>query len=346
MANYASTALLAARVKQKEQYYRKFDGRPQGSFLMDMFKKSSNVMEMDISEIRQANTQTTSMIYPVKSLRTIGSAKSCTITGSLEDSGSVDLTWYTKTVEVLISEKRHKGNEYKMIDTLARELLDAEIDLWKNGAASMEVALLAYLEANRTQTADSVGVHGTWDAVNFLYTYPLADIDIFYNKVVDDLKMNDYSGEILEAFNTSWGHRIRYQANQGEANATNLKYNYNLPLGFSGFESNIITMGTSDGSTHYFVPDGGITIFDWNDPLNREGKVSGEKEWGLYESRFFPGLMLDIFMTTECADTSETGGDVQDFVKKYQLAYNYAIAKAPFHTAGETPIIKAAILTT
>lgn len=344
MANYASTVLLAARAKQQEKYFRKFEGRPENSMLMDMFMKDRDLMFPDLGDIRQATTQTTTMLYPVKILRTIGSAKSCSISADVGDSGSVDLTWYTKTADVTVSEKRHHGNEYKMVETLAREMLDAEIDLWKNGAASMEVALLAYLEANRTQAAQATGTHFTWDAVNYNYDCAFADLSNFYNYLLDDLKLNNYTGEFLDAFNTTWGGYLRQQTNQGESNATNTKFQYLDPFDFVGYDSNLITNGTSDLTTHYVIPQGGITILDWNDPVNREGKVSGEKEWGLYESRLFPGLMLDLFTVTECADTTESGGGTQDFVHSYQIAFNYAIAKAPSSTVGETPIVKTNIL--
>ena len=186
MSNYDSSILLAARAKMQEKYYQKFEGRPVNSMLMDAFMKDRDLMIPDLADIREADTQTTSMLYPVKVLRTVGSAKSCSPTGSIEDSGSVDLSWVQKTVEVIISEKRHKGNEYKMTETLARELLDAEIDLFKNGVASMEVVVAAYLEANRTQVLTSG--HFTWDSSNYALQCANADIPYFYNYLLDDLR--------------------------------------------------------------------------------------------------------------------------------------------------------------
>jgi hypothetical protein len=345
MANFAATVLLAARAKEAEKYYRAFEGRALNSSLINLFMRNRDLMNPNLADIRKSTTQVTSMMYPTKLRRTMGAGKSCAPSGESSDSGIVNLTWVVKTALIKISEKLHQGNEYKMQDTLARELVDAELDLWKNGAASMEVAALTYLEANRTQVAETVGVHGVWDGTNFNYDYPVADIDIFYNKLVDDIRMNNFNGEMLEAYNTGWGYKLRYQANQGETNATNLAYQQRLPIGFTGFESNLITM-TTDGSTHYFVHAGGVTILDWNDPINVEGKVSGDKTWTRYESKFFPGLMLDMFMVTACEDTTSIGGGTQDFTHTYELALTYAFAKAPLSTANASPIIKANILLT
>lgn len=344
MSYYASTVLLAARAKQKEKWYWKFEGRQENSMLMDMFTRNRELMFPDLSEIREATTQTTTMMYPVKVLRTIGDSKSCTPTGTYEDSGTVDLTWYTKTALVTISEKRHKGNEYKMAETLARELLDAEIDLFKNGAASMEVALYAYLEANRTQVAGTSDTHFTWDGTNYNYDCALADVGNFYNYLLDDLKRNNYSGTMLDAFNTSWGGYTRAQVNQGEANATNTKFQYQNPFDFVGYDSNFITPATTDLTTHYVVPEGGITILDWNDPINREGKTSGDLTWTTYQSRLIPGITFDLFIKTECSDTTATGGSTQDYVHTYELAYNYSIAKPSLSTSGATPIFKVNVL--
>ena len=342
MSYYASSALLAARAIQKEKYYWKFEGRPENSMLMDLFVKNRDLMFPDLADIRQADTQTTTMIYPVKVLRTIGDAKSCTPTGTYEDSATVDLTWYTKTAEVIISEKRHKGNELKMQETLARELLDAEIDLFKNGAASMEVALLAYLEANRTQSATNG--HFTFDTVNYNFDCANADLANFYNYLLDDMQMNNYAGKFLDAYNTTWGGYTRQQVNQGQANATNTQFQYQNPFDFMGFPSNLITNGTSDLSTHYIIPEGGVTILDWNEPINRKPHTSGDLSWGTYQSRLIPGVTLDVFMKTACADTTLTGGSTQDFVHIYELAYNYAIAKPGISTSGESTIYKTNIL--
>lgn len=346
MANYASSVLLAARLIQQEKYSRKFEGRPVNSYLVDMLMKDRDITIPMLSEIRESTTQTTTILYPTKTAYTVNSAKSCSPTGEQGDSGSVNLTWATKQVEVIISEKRHKGNEIKMAQALAWELLMAEQAIWKDSASSVEAAIYAYLEANRTQVAASTGTNGTWDATNFNYDYALANINDFYNLLVDDLALNNYSGEMNEAFNTSWGSKIRYQANQGEANATNLAYQYNMPVNFMGYASNYIANASGDGSTHYIIPQGGVAILDWNDPLNRENAKTGDSEWSLYESRFIPGVMLDMFHKVSCSDTSGSGGGTQDLVHVFELSYNYAIAKQPLSTANATPIIKANILTT
>lgn len=344
MANYASSVLQDARAKQIELFARKFEGRPQNSFLMDMFLKNRSLTIPRLQDIRQAETQTTSTLYLKKTGYTVDDAKSCAPVGEQGDSGIVDLTWATKSVQVITSAKRHQGNEYKMSESLAWELLMAEQALWKDGAASMEVALATYLDTNRTQVnlANTESVN-TWDGVNFNMDVAFANKSQYYNLLLDDMHLNKYGGNFMEAYNTTWGADIRSQSNQGEANSTNQSFQYSNPFNFDGYSSNLIAKG-AEGSVHYVIPEGGVAILDWNDPLNRSGKVSGDKEWALYESRFFPGIMLDLFMVTACADTSATGGGVQDYTHTYELSFNYSLTHQPLSTANETPIFKYNIL--
>lgn len=342
MANYAATVLLEARAKQQQKYATKFEGRTINSYLMDMFMRNRDITIPNLADLRNSTTQATSILYPTKTAYTVNDAKSCSPTGEQGDSGKVTLSWATKQVEVITSLKRHNGNEYSMVDALAWELLMAEQALWKDGAASMEVALLAYLEANRTQVA--TGGHFTWDGTNYNFDVANADLGNFYNYLYDDLQINNYSGMMLDAYNTTFGGYIRSQANQGNANATNTAFQYQNPFDFQGYASNLITNATGDLSTHFIVPEGGVLLLDWNDPVNREGRVSGDLEWSLYESRFFPGVMLDLFTKTACADSSGSGGGTQDFVTTYEMSFNYAIAKQPLSTANATPIFKTNIL--
>ena len=346
MANFASTVLQDAQAKQISNYADLFQGRPNNSFVMDMFLKTRSITLPNLADIRQADTQTTTTLYQTVPSFTNGSSKSCTPSGDQGDSATVDLTWSTKTRVYQTSLKRHKGNQYSMTEAMAFDLLMMEKDLFKGAANSMETVLISYLDTNRTQyNAAYAGYHNTWDSTNFNMDVANADIASFYNYVLDEMHGNNYTNVAFnDVYNTSWGANIRSQSNQGEANSTNQAFQYNNPFNFDGFASNLITMSTSDLSTHYIVPDYGVAILDWNDPINREGRVLADKEWTLYESRLFPGIMLDLFIYETCSDTSASGGSTQDVVLNYEFAFNYSIVKQPVNESGETPIFKYNIL--
>lgn len=348
MANFNDTLLQNARAKITQDLREKFEGRARYTELIEAFMQTSSLTIPDLAAIREAVTQTAQTMYRKKTARTPGTAKTCSPSGTAGDSGIVSLTWNTRTVTVEISEALHDGNEYKMTETLAGELLDAEKDLFKGSHAnSVDSALLAYLEANRTQVCNAD--HGTFDGVNFSLDYPVADVADFYNKLYDDMQLNNYSGEFYDIFNTSWGAYARQQVNQGEANATNTKFQYQMPFDFNGFASNSISNAAGDLTTHYVVPSKGLAILDWNNPKNRRGPGAGrtgDAYWDTYQSKFMPGATLDLFKKVACADTSASGGSVQDLVHTYELSFNFALTHAPLSVANETPIFKTAVLTT
>lgn len=345
MANFADTVLLNARAKQTEILREKFEGRPRFTELVEAWMNTASQTIPNLAEIREATTQTTQTMYQKKIAQTPGSAKSCSPSGANGDTGIVNLSWLTRNVIVTISEARHDGNEYKMAEALATMLLDAEKDLFKGATNSVDAAIFAYLEANRTQVnAASTGGHNTWNGTDFDMDVANASVGSFYNFLYDEMQKNGYEGSFYDMFNTTWGAYARDQANQGEANATNTKFQYQMPFDFNGFASNTIVPGTNL-STHFVVPEGGITILDWNDPKNRRGNLNtGDKYWDTYQSKFMPGVTLDLFKTVACADTSGSGGSVQDLVHTYELSINFALTHAPLSAANETPIFKYNVL--
>lgn len=348
MANYALTVLQDARAKQVELYRNKFEGRPENTFLMDMFLKNRSITIPALQRIKAAETQTTSTLYQVNPSFTLGTAKSCSPTGQQADSGKVDLTWSKIVGSFTTSQKRHDGNEYSMMEDVAWGLLRLEMDMLKNDASNgMDAILAAYLDTNRTQVnaASTDGIN-TWDGVNYNMDVALANINNYYNSVLSEMHLNNYSGNFLEAYNTTWEATARQQVNQGEANATNLMFQYQNPFGFMGFASNLLTPSTGNGSVHYVIPENGVALLDWNEPLNRRGASIGDETWSLYESRFFPGIYFDLFTKTACADTSASGGGTQDWTIVYELTLNYSIVKQPLSTANETPIFKYEIANT
>jgi hypothetical protein len=345
MANYADTVLQNARAKMTEMLNEKFEGRPRHTELIEAFMQTSSLTLPNLADIREATTQTTQTMYAKKTAYTVNTGKSCSPSGEQGDSGIVNLTWNNRNVVVSISEARHDGNEYKMAEALAIELMNAEKDLFKGATGSVDAVILAYLEANRTQVCAS-GTLGTFDGVNFSLDYANANVADFYNYLYSDMQLNNYSGEFYDIFNTTWGAYAREQANQGEANATNTKFQYQMPFDFMGFSSNSITNAAGDLTTHYVIPAGGVAMLDWNDPKNRRGLESGDAYWDTYQSKFMPGVTLDLFKKVACSDTSASGGSVQDLVHTYELSINFALTHAPLSTANETPIFKSAVLTT
>lgn len=336
---YSDTVLQAARAFIKDEANKKFQLRPTFTNLLGIFEKDRDYSIPNLAALRMADTQTTTAMYLKKKTFTVGTAKDCAPSGEQSGSAKVDLTWATKNVVIKTNWKQHAGNEVSMARAFANDLYNAEVSLW----TSVDSALLTYLEANKSGVND--GTSGTFNSTYDLMEITNTNSQYLYNLVTADMQMNDYNPEFLEAHDTMWTAQQRKYINQGAGNSTNTQFQF---AGFEFFPSNLIIPGVIGGGTytsiHYYIPTGGVAILDWNDPLNRAGKVIGDKAWGTYQSLIHPGFTFDLLKTTACADTSADGGGTQDYVETWELSLNYALAKQPVPTADETPIFKYGVL--
>lgn len=343
MANvYTDTVLQAARAFIKDENNKKFELRPNFTRLIDIFMKDREYSLPSLAALRSATTRATEALYLKKKDFTVGSTKSCTPTGEQSGSDKVSLTWNTKKVTIYTSFKQHAGNEVAQARALANDLYNAEVSLWF-GANGVDASLLTYLETNKSGV--NLGGSGTFDATNDIMAISKNKENFFYNLLTADMLKNNYNPTFLEAHDTMWTAAQRQYVNQGAGNSTNTAFQF---AGFEFFPSNLInpgTIGENDyDSIHYVVPTQGVAILDWNDPLNRQGAVAGEREWATYESILMPGVTFDLFKLKTCADTSSSGGSTQDLTEVWEMAFNYSLAKQPVATADETPIFKYGVL--
>lgn len=332
---YADTVLQAARAFLKGDNNKKFQLRPTFTKIIEAFKRDREFTIPSLSSIRKADTQTTTALYLKKKDFTVGSTKSCAPVGQQSGSAKVDLTWTTKTVILKTNFKQHAGNEVSMARALANDLYNAEQSLW----TAVDVDLLAYLEANKSGVND--GASGSFDTVNDIMAITNTNKTFFYNLVTADMQMNDYSPEFFDVHDPMWSAYQRQYINQGAGNSVNTAFQFD---GFIFLPSNLIIPGAIGSNTytslHYIIPAGGVAIVDWNDPLNRAGKVSGEKVWMTMQSLIHPEFTLDVYKTSDCADTSADGGSTQDFTEVWEISFTYAKAIQPLPVVGETPIFK------
>jgi len=341
MANtYANTVLQNARAWITPELEQKFERRKELSEATELFLYDRRFTIPNLAEIREATTQTTQAMYKIRKTFTKNTAKSCTRTGETGGSSYVNLTWSQLGFAVRHETKKYHGNELKGAQGLAYDFLEGEADFWW-GTSGFESILIAYLEANRTQVAQDLadGTHFDWlGNPQFFYQVPNADSSRFYNYMITDMLINNYSGLLLELHNTGWSAEIAYDGAQGPANNVNTQFQFAANV--KRFRTNLLTTPSYYMTEQFIIPTGGVTFLDWNDPLNRKGSDRGTMLWTTYESRFFPGIKFDLFVRYTCADTSANGGTTQDEVIDFEFTLNYSIVKQPSTVANETPIFK------
>jgi hypothetical protein len=343
MANtYSSTVLLAARAWQQDNMLEKFEQRADMSKVYKVFEDGQRFIPA-LDEIKNSESQTNTTLYLKNTDFTVNSAKSCSPSGEQGGSGSVDLSWTTKSVAFKLNTKQYQNNELALQKDLANKLYLAEKSLFQ-GTSGLEAALVSYLDTNRTYVnAISTGnvSENTWSA-GPLYTVDVAyaDRDDFWNYALHDMELNNYTGKFWDVANTYAGSDRMFYSNQGAGNSTNTEYQFNMPSDFELVKTNKIQPSGYVKDIHYIIPEGGVAILTWNNPLNREGRVSSDKVWMTMQSRMHPNVTFDVFIKESCADTSDDGGQAQDLVITYEISLYYALTKQPLTTTNETPIFK------
>ncbi len=340
MANtYAETILLEARAKLAQRSEKKFEQRRDLSNIYNVFKSGQDWIP-NLEAIKEATTQATKIEYLDKITFTDGTTKTCSPSGDVGGSQIVDVSWAQKVRTIKVNEKQHDGNDYKMAEALANLIEQMEMDIW-NGAAGMEVLMLAFLEANRTQVnaIDGSNSENTWFGTpNFYAQTANANLDRFYNYLLSDMQLNNYNAPIWDIHDTLWNAEVANYASQGTANSVNTAFQFD---GFDRVMSNFVAPAGYFKSTHYVIPDGGVSSLYWNEPINRRGATGADgKIWTVQQSMMRPDVTYDLFIDTACADTTSDGGSKQDLVHTYEFTINYAFVNQPITNTGETAIFK------
>ena len=80
----------------------------------------------------------------------------------------------------------------------------------------------------------------------------------------------------------------------------------------------------------------------WNEQLNRQGFGSPDDNKGLFTTLQDPiyGLMHDVHIISDIADTSGANGNPQDVVEEYEISTIFTVQGAWESTANATPIFR------
>ncbi len=328
---YSATVLQDARAWIKDEDNKSFELRPVKTYILPAFLRDRQFTVPNLAEIKAATTQATKAMYFTDKDFTINSSKSNTPSGEKSGTAITTLNWATKGFAIDLPSKQYDGNEVARMKGFAMSLYIAEKTFW----AAFDETLLAYLVANKTTVNDAEG-GGAESSGDFIINY--AERDEFYNILDAHMAMNDFDGETLDIHDTYWKKFVRHYSNQGNANSTNLSYQF---TGFTTYSSNKISNGTGVLSTHYIIPSNGVAILDWNEPANKRGdKLNDGSYLGTYQSLFYPEITFDLFVKSAWGDTSSDGGTVQDLTETFEFSLNYSLTTQPFTESGRTAIHK------
>lgn len=345
MANtYSSTVLQSSRVWQIKTMQEKFDQRREFSNIWQPFFDGQNYIE-DLEKVKASENQTDTIMYLANKDFTLGTAKSCTLTGETGSSASVNLTWALRNFTIKTNIKQFQNNELSAVRKFSNDFFNGESSLW-TGATGLESIMATYLNTNRTSvnalSDGNSGTKNTWSGgPNYEVEVSNANRGQFWNYMMHDMMYNNYSGNLWDIHSTWSGADAIYYSSQGDGNSTNTAFQFsNMPANVKPVGSNLITASGYHNSERFIVPEGGVAALFWNNPLNRNGYKSEAGEWTVVQSMIHPEVWYDVFITNACADTSADGGTTQDAVVNYEFSVNYALTMQPISTANETSIFK------
>ncbi len=338
MANYQSSILTDA-IGILTDRFNKHELRPGFFGATQAFLKYRDYTVPNLSDIRKSPQRTTTVKYLARTTQDPVTARGCTITAALGDSGTSNVTWATKGFTVYTSAKLFDNNYYAQSQAFANDLYNGMLDAHED----IESAVATYLEANKTGVNNGSSWMGTFDTDNDIFNVAVADKTRYYNYIQAVMKENKYRGELDAVQNVAASAIIMEQTAQGAGNSANLTYQYG---NINFMESTNITTASDYMIYSYVFSPYSVAMLDWIPPLNTRGDGFGTTEWTTMGDLFGMPITWAVYKTHECADTTSIGGDTQDHVTKYQVTCDIGLVKAPITTSNETVIYKFGLKTT
>jgi len=326
MANYADTVLQNAIAVMTDPANEK-EFRQEAYGALDAHLAHADMMSPDIASIKQSSAQSAYMDYFKRSSETVGSARTHSVTGAYGDTGSLALTWTTYSREFSISVAQGDLNRYRDTQIAAKQLKNTMIDLYE----AIEDDCVSNLETNRNTLAGNRSGLSTWHGVpSYTAHITLANTANYYNYIMTDLRNDKYNGLLQDVHTGNMNARIAEYMAQGAGNDTNLAFQF---PGFEFHTSNSITNGSDFFATSYVIEAGGIAAIPWIPQPNRRGITGhGEYEWASIPDPFGKLGSLAVFIKRTAADTSGSGGTVQDAVSIYEISVDVATPVVPLST--------------
>jgi hypothetical protein len=334
MANLTDTQLLAAITKASNELIAKGEFRDYEHSATRLLMDGENETFRNLNRLKQSDIQPTQVDINKRVYTASGTAKSAThAAAAFPDSFVKDITYIRKTQTFKVSQKQADMNRLSYADILMHEMKNKLISLYTD----LSTDNIAWLNTNRSQ----VGTDGLMvfdEVTNDQYDNVLADRDYLFEYSKSTQALNKYNKMNTVAVGDQRVAALyRKLAANGRTNADNTEYQ--LP-GFALVEEP--QMAIAAASTMFMWERGLVGMTTWNEPLNRRGSGSVDANEGLFTTMVDPafGFNLDMHVKRNVADTSASGGNVQDSVDEYEIAITYALEGSWLDSSTESHIFK------
>lgn len=320
MAYYAQTVLLDALADLADQANKDLRAPAYGATRAFNDHKRNVIMNFDTFQKMEAEVdlRSTRIDYLNRSTDTVGSARASDFSGTPGTSVSDTLTFVTYTRQLAISDDAARNNTQKAAKQLAVGIRNARLDI----GASIETAAITKLEAF-LNTVDVSSPMSTWSGASTYYnSVANEDQDRYFNIMETEMGMRDYNGSLQIINYGTLNELVKWQANQGTANAVNLTFQYGNKQFYT---SNSITNSSDHVGTSYVVEENSLALVDWIPAKNREGLMdhadfsftSMPDPFGIFDT-------MALGIQKKVQNSSTWGGNSQDAVWLYEVSVDVA----------------------
>ncbi len=332
MPNLTATQLIKAITKASGTIMSEAEMKAYQHSLVGKLISNENEVFQNVKSLKQSLEQPTKAILFNRQSIASGTAKVAAHTGTAADSFEVDIAYVQRVQTFQISYKRIANNQFSYQEVLNNKLKQAVMNLYDD----ISSYCISWLETNRSQLALD-GLILFDEITNFQFDNPLAEKDLFFDNIKSVMRTNQYNGLVDLVGDSRVGREYRRQSAQGGANATNLAYQ--IP-GFDFVEEPQIAI-QPDGYA-YGWQKGLVGMSSWNEEINRRGHGSPGDNEGFFTTVQDPvfGLLHDVHIKNDIADTSGANGNPQDVVEEYEITTIFTVQGAFESTANQTPIYR------
>lgn len=305
-------------------------------FLKVLLKNTDYLMP-DAESLRQSSKRSVKAKIMKTVIGTATESRSCVLSGTFGDAVNTTLNWQTAALTGKVSLKQSQDNEFAFQEQIAKRLAD----LRKSCLKQMEVDAKAWFAANQTTVNDGIS-YGSFDVGTNVWEVDPTDADNpgFLNIVAQMMAENRYRDDLYEAVVNGYTMpQLRFQANQGQANAENKRFQFDDFLITNG-------LGFSDANYPnwfgYFFQQRTVGSLlwlpeDYRNPTPGQSVASNVGVKQVIPDPEIPGLNWALKSIQACEDTTSSNGGDDDEVLKLQLSADYSFNYAPTED-GSTPI--------
>lgn len=331
MPNLTDTQLLSAITKAHNTIMGAPEFRDYEHSALKLALASESDVFRNLNQLKQSDEQPTKVDLIKRVYTASGTAKSASHSAAaFADSFVKDITYLKRVQKFKVSYKQADNNRFGY-----QEILQSEI---KNKLMSMYADLSTYftgwLDTNRTQVAVDSLIDFD-EVTNYRFDNPSGEADFLFENIKAAMRKNKYMTPLDVVADQGIAKKYRKLASNGTMNADNTAYQ--IP-GIDLVEEP--QLASADSA--YVWQKGLVGMTTWNEPMNRRGEGSVGDNQGLFTTFRDPilGYDHDLHVVRSIADTSASGGNVQDVVDEFEMTTIFTVQGAFESTANATPIFK------